>query len=142
MLKVYIDGGSRGNPGSSALGFVMFNEIMEEIYRFGKKIGHTTNNSAEYNALIEALAYIKNKSYNDQVIIYSDSELLVHQMNSRYRVKSGRILPLFHSAQQLMKHLPDVKIEHVRRDKNRIADWIVNRVLDDKPYNSAQNIHD
>ena len=90
MCRIFIDGGSRGNPGEGAIGFVVFNSKNEEVFRSGKKIGICTNNIAEYNALIEALEHVEKHrlSQNRNVEIYSDSELLVKQMNSIYKVKS------------------------------------------------------
>ena len=139
MCKIYIDGGSRGNPGEGAIGLAVVNSKNEEVYRFGKKIGLCTNNYAEYNALIEALEYVSSNflSGSKDVDIYSDSELLVKQMNSIYKVKSGNLLPLFKKARSVFDKDSRIRIKHISRDKNRTADWIVNRVLDGKPYNQT-----
>lgn len=136
MCKIYIDGGSRGNPGEGAIGFAVFNNENREVFRFGKKIGPCTNNYAEYNALIEALEYVvKNRlSGNKNVDIYSDSELLVKQMNKLYKVKSGNLLTLFKKARHVIENDDRIRIMHINREKNRTADWIVNRVLDGKHY--------
>ncbi|MFW6138559.1 MAG: ribonuclease HI family protein [Spirochaetota bacterium] len=136
MKRIYIDGGSRGNPGQGAIGIVGF-ENNREIYRYGRKIGRCTNNYAEYTALIEALKYIlgsKQSGLENQIIIYSDSELLVNQIRGTYRVKNQNIAPLYREAKELLEKLENVQIEHVRRENNCTADRIVNRVLDSKPY--------
>ena len=136
MCKIYIDGGSRGNPGEGAIGLAVVNSENEEVYRFGKRIGLCTNNFAEYNALIEALDYVATNrlSGNKNVDIYSDSELVVKQMNNIYKVKSGNLLPLFKKARGVFGKDNRIRIKHINREKNRTADWIVNRVLDGKPY--------
>ncbi len=140
MLKVYFDGGSRGNPGPAAIGYAVYDEHGNEIAREGKAIGRGTNNYAEYRALIEALRWLLRHSADgrekapQRTELYSDSELLVHQMNNRYRVKSPRLIPLFEEARRLMRELGYVELKHVRREENRVTDWIVNRVLDKKDY--------
>ena len=136
MCRIYIDGGSRGNPGEGAIGFVVFNGKNEEVFRFGRKIGICTNNIAEYRALLEALEHIENHrlSQNKSVAIYSDSELLVKQVNEVYKVKSGNLRPLFKKAMGVINKSDSIRIIHVKREDNHTADWIVNRVLDGKPY--------
>lgn len=138
-LRVFLDGGSRGNPGEAAIGFVVYEGDRREILRFGKSIGIATNNYAEYMALVEALRwlseYLDNHRHetNQPVEIYSDSELVVHQMNSRYRVRDPHIAPLFKEARGMIEKLGCVELKHIRREENKITDWIVNRVLDKKP---------
>jgi len=137
IRTVYIDGGSRGNPGESAIGYVVFDNFGNEVYRKGKRVGVQTNNYAEYSALIEALVYIqRNRTENtfEEIVINSDSGLLVNQINNHYKVKSENLLPLFHKAKKLLEVLPNVRVEYIRRKQNRTADWIVNRILDNKPY--------
>jgi ribonuclease HI len=136
LCKIYIDGGSRGNPGEGAIGFTVLNSENEEVFRFGKRIGPCTNNYAEYYALIEALEYIVKNCLSGckNVEIYSDSELLVKQINNVYKVKSGNLIPLFKKARDVFDNDGRIRIMHINREKNRTADWIVNRVLDEKPY--------
>lgn len=105
-----------------------------ELYRFGKQIGRCTNNVAEYSALIGVLEYLTSMAAGGPVVVYSDSELLVMQMTGRYRVKSGTLKPLYEKARELLKEMKDVRLVHIKRDKNKNADWIVNRVLDDREY--------
>ena len=136
MCEIYIDGGSRGNPGDSAIGFIILDNRGNELFRYGKKIGYHTNNFAEYSALIEVLGYITKNGFlyqdADHIIIYSDSELLVNQIRGRYKVKSKNIIPLFQKVQKLMNKQKNIKIDHIKREKNKAADWIVNRILDGK----------
>jgi ribonuclease HI len=158
-MKIFIDGGSRGNPGESALGVVVFDDEGKEVERFGKRIGNETNNYAEYAALIEALRYVAdrfeanpqtprskgisvfstNRSAGNpgEVTVYSDSELLVHQLSGRYKVRSENLQPLFRKAEKYLREMRFVHVEHIGRERNEIADWIVNRVLDGKPYRPA-----
>jgi ribonuclease HI len=139
-LKIYLDGGSRGNPGEAAIGFVVYGSDGKEIWRSGKSIGKATNNYAEYMALVEALRWISENidnyrvGKNKSVEIYSDSELVVRQINSLYRVRDPNILPLFEEARGMIEKLGCVELKHIKREENKITDWIVNRVLDKKPF--------
>ena len=137
MLKVYIDGGSRGNPGDAAIGVVVYNDKGEEIYRFGEKIGAKTNNVAEYSALIRALEHLVKMISNpdEKILIYSDSELLVKQINGIYKVKNKKLKTLYDKAKSLLKNFKNIEIKHIVREKNTVSDWIVNRVLDNREYN-------
>ncbi|MGQ9617268.1 MAG: ribonuclease HI family protein [Spirochaetota bacterium] len=140
ILRVFLDGGSRGNPGEAAIGFVVYEGNGKEIYRYGKSIGVATNNYAEYMALIEALRWLL--EYRDNyrhiinypIVICSDSELVVRQINSRYRVRDPHIAPLFKEARDMIEKIGCVELKHIRREGNKITDWIVNRVLDRKPF--------
>ncbi len=137
MLKIYIDGGSRGNPGDAAIGVVVCNDKGEEIYRFGEKIGAKTNNVAEYSALIRALENLVKMISNpdEKILIYSDSELLVKQINGIYKVKNKKLKTLYDKAKSLLKNFKNIEIKHIVREKNTVSDWIVNRVLDNREYN-------
>jgi ribonuclease HI len=138
-IEVFIDGGCRGNPGDGAFGFVI-RDTEKELFRYGEKINHCTNNSAEYHALIGALQYLIDNGFNKmkQITVYSDSELLVNQMNRRYRVRSRNLFPLFSRANKLTEKFRSISIEHIDRNDNRIADWIVKRIFDKKPISSSQ----
>jgi ribonuclease HI len=146
MLTVYIDGGSRGNPGPAAIGFVIFDKNLNEVHRFGRKVGVCTNNCAEYRALIEALHFL---AVNDslletcrEITVFSDSELLVHQMNGRYRVRDPKLILLHRDARDLQSALSvdstgnirTVRIRHIARENNRTADRVVNKILDGGDY--------
>ena len=139
-MLIYVDGGARGNPGPAAVGFVVFDDTKKELHRYGRSIGEHTNNYAEYTALIEALAYLRSKNINAEakgphnpITIYSDSELVVRQLNGEYKVKDDNLILLYSKARDLMDRIKAVRIRHIRRNKNKIADAIVNRVLDNRP---------
>jgi ribonuclease HI len=143
MYSIYIDGAARGNPGPSAAGFVVLDGKGEEIHRYGRALGSATNNCAEYKALIEALNYLLNLADQRHIgrridaqapVIYSDSELLVHQMNGRYRVRNPNLIELNRKAKELIGRIGYVRIVHIPRSQNRTADRIVNRILDGLEY--------
>lgn len=133
-LTIYCDGGSRGNPGPSAYGFVVVDGAAE-IYKEKKFIGNTTNNVAEYQGLIHALEWLEKyqrKNKVKQVTIILDSLLVVKQVNKEYKVKSKNLAGLFAQAFRLLGSLGDtkVKVRHVKREENFTADGLVNEALD------------
>ena len=133
-LVAHIDGGARGNPGPSGYGVYIVTEgspetggaPVVEIYGY---LGVTTNNIAEYAALLALLEYA-GSIRPDALLILSDSELLVRQMEGRYRVKDLRLRILHSAARRLIALLPDVTLRHVRREENREADALANRAMD------------
>ena len=128
-IIVYIDGGSRGNPGPAAAGFVLSDQEGNRLLAKGVFLGRKTNNEAEYNGLVKALeAALQFGAEN--VMIFSDSELLVKQITGQYRVKSENIRPLYQQANKLLGQFKNWKIQHVLRHKNTIADGLVNEALD------------
>lgn len=126
---MYVDGGARGNPGPAAAGYVVYDESMREVHRDGSFLGITTNNFAEYTAVIVALEYCRRRCPNCRVELYSDSELVVRQMSGRYRVRSESLKPLFTRACALVRKL-GANVSHIRREENKAADSIVNQTLD------------
>jgi ribonuclease HI len=92
-------------------------------------LGVTTNNEAEYRALIEGLKAVKEWK-PDRLEVYLDSKLVVEQMNGGYRIKAAELLPLHKQAQELIRELPEVKVAHVERAKNRGADHLANMAID------------
>lgn len=132
-FSIHTDGGSRGNPGSAAIGVVI--EGIGDKKEYGEHIGVTTNNEAEYQAVIFALKKLKQLVGNDQaeksyVIFYMDSELLVKQLNHKYKVKEENIQKLFLEVHNLRLDFGKVEFKHVLRGKNTEADKLVNQVLD------------
>ncbi|PZS10235.1 MAG: ribonuclease H [Chloroflexi bacterium] len=128
-LIVETDGASRGNPGLAGAGVVIKDEQGRNVETIGKFLGVTTNNQAEYHALItglEAAARYEPQS----VIVRMDSELLVKQMTGIYRVRHPEILPLFSKAADLSSRLPNVTFVHIPREKNPGADRIANMAID------------
>lgn len=128
-LIIHTDGASRGNPGKAGIGVAIFDKeyhLIEEACRF---IGETTNNIAEYQAMILA-AQKAIACHARKVIFKTDSELLVRQINGVYRVKSSNILSLYRELLELLKKIPAWEIQHVRREENVIADTLANRGVD------------
>ncbi len=129
MLTAYIDGASRGNPGDSAFGVRVCDADGQELTRFGGYLGRQTNNHAEYQGLIAALRWAGEHDV-EALRVRSDSQLLVRQMQGRYRVKSASLRPLWRQANALAQALALFRIEHVRREQNTDADSMANEVLD------------
>lgn len=127
-LKFFTDGGSRGNPGPSASGIVILTMNDDVLEGFGKYLGTTTNNVAEWTAVklaLEAIAKYRPK----QVHAYMDSELVCKQLNGQYRVKHPGLQPIYREVIALAKQY-DVSFEHVYREKNKLADAQVNKAID------------
>jgi len=129
-LSGRIDGGARGNPGPAGIGVLLEEEggARDEYYAF---LGTTTNNVAEYAALL-VLAVRSLKRGATELIIHSDSELLVKQMEGIYRVKSPRLQVLHAAARRLLARIPRVTLRHVPREENRDADRLANRAMDER----------
>jgi ribonuclease HI len=124
-----IDGASRGNPGPASYAVVMRDPNGKIILELGKKLGRDTNNVAEYYALLAALDYAATHNIH-ALRIRSDSELLVRQMQGRYKVKSPDLKPLYERASKLARQFEYFVVEHVRRESNREADALANLALD------------
>ena len=131
-----IDGASRGNPGPAAYAVVIRDAEGKLVLELAKKFGRDTNNVAEYYGLLAALDFAT--THGIQALrVRSDSELLVRQMQGRYKVKSEDLKPLHERASILSRQLKYFVIEHVRREQNRDADALANIALDSGPVNSA-----
>lgn len=125
-----IDGASRGNPGPASYAVILRDPSGKIILEFAKKLGRDTNNVAEYYALLAALDYASSHGISS-LRIRSDSELLVRQMQGRYKVKSPDLKPLHERASKLVRQLSYFVFEHVPREMNREADALANRALDE-----------
>lgn len=123
------DGGSRGNPGPAAFGFVLHDEHGNEVDRVGEVLGSTTNNVAEYTGLVRGLERARDHGVRE-INVLGDSELIVKQIKGEYRVKNAQLKPLWEQASQLMKGFDSASIAHVYRTDNAIADSLVNEALD------------
>ncbi len=134
MLVINCDGGSRGNPGPAAFGFVV-KEKGKIIEKGGGYIGTATNNVAEYTAVIEALKLLSEKKYRHQLSFYLDSQLVVSQLTGVYKVKDAKIRELVIRVHQFETDFESVMYYHIPREKNKEADLLVNLALD-------QAIHD
>lgn len=127
--SLYVDGASRGNPGPAAAGVYLINEEAKVVESFGKYLGETTNNMAEYEALLLGLKAAKKKKIT-KMDIFSDSELLVRQIQGKYRVLNPHLKKKYEEVIHLLKHFT-YTIHHVRREKNTLADQLANQAIDD-----------
>jgi ribonuclease HI len=130
MIRAYIDGGARGNPGPAGYGVRiedMDGNLIEELHG---ALGIATNNVAEYNGLLAALKWAVDHGQPD-VHIRADSELLVKQMRGEYKIKNAGLQPLAARARLLMMELGKVTFEHVRRELNTEADRLSNIAMDE-----------
>lgn len=131
ILEVYTDGGAKGNPGPASIGIVIY-QNKKKIFHLHKNIGWGTNNEAEYKALIEALIYIKEKipqlTSVGKIIFYSDSRLMVNQVNGIFKVKQGKIREYLLKIRELEMAI-DLPIVYrlIPREKNKEADRLVNQ---------------
>lgn len=128
-LILRTDGASRGNPGPAAAGVVIESEQGKLLAQGKKFLGQMTNNQAEYQALILGLQAVS-RYQPAAVQVYLDSDLVVQQMNGRYRVKDAGLLALYQEASQLVATLPQIQFQHVPRSKNSRADALANEALD------------
>ncbi len=132
-LHLFTDGGSRGNPGQSAIGVILEDPARGEVVReHYERIGIGTNNVAEYRALIEGMKIAK-RMHPNRLICHLDSELIVKQLNGEYRVKMDALKGYFDEIQELITQFPDVVFVHIPRSDNFRADALVNKALDEHP---------
>ena len=127
--RLSTDGGSRGNPGPAAYGYVLEAEDGTVLDARGDTIRVATNNVAEYRALVAGLTSALERGV-DELEVVSDSELLVRQMRGEYKVKSPTLRELVDEAQGLARRLGSVRYTAVRREHNELADRLVNEALD------------
>ncbi len=131
MKKIIVntDGGARGNPGPAGIGVVFSDSEEKVISTYHKYIGEATNNVAEYKALVWALELAKNYEF-DKIECRLDSELVVKQLNGEYKVKDQVLKELYSKVKELTFFKP-VSFSHVRREKNKLADKLVNQAIDE-----------
>ncbi len=134
-ITIFTDGGSRGNPGPSAAGFVIINDRQEVIAEGGEYLGITTNNQAEYQGVRLGLEEAKNLGFK-KVDFKIDSMLVVNQMKGYYKIKNRELWPIHERIRLLMADFARVTFTHVPRQLNQLADGMVNKTLD------AQKIKD
>jgi len=128
-LKIHIDGGSRGNPGPGGAGVVVRDDSDQPLLEAGYFLGRVTNNVAEYTALLRALdCAVQVKA--GELSVYSDSELLVRQINGKYRVRNAALRPLFKAAVDTLGKFTRWRIQHVCREDNQRADELANMAMD------------
>ncbi len=131
VLTIFTDGVARGNPGEGGFGVIIKDTAGTVIEEVGGYIGITTNNIAEYTALLTALK-VASKYTDGKIIVYSDSELMVRQLNGVYKVRNEGLLPLYQEAKRLTSRFNDFIIEHIPREKNKDADSLANKAVDTK----------
>jgi len=125
-----VDGAARGNPGAAGCGAVICDERGAVVKELSRYLGHTTNNVAEYEALLlglEALLQLGKK----RVRVQSDSQLLVRQVEGQYRVKDEKLKVLYQRAMTLLRRFDEYRILHVPRNLNKLADRLANQGIDD-----------
>jgi len=128
--RLYSDGGARGNPGPAAIGAVLY-EGTKIIGQVSESIGSTTNNQAEYRAILAGLELaLANKV--KELRCFLDSELVVEQLNRNYKVKDKELAKLFVKVWNLSQQFKKISFQHVRREQNKLADKLVNQALDKK----------
>jgi len=127
-LLVFTDGASRGNPGLAAAGVVVY-AAGGELHREGKALGVLTNNQAEYRALLLGLAAVRRLG-GERVEVAMDSELIVRQLEGRYKVKHAQLKPLYEEARLALAGFTAWRVRHVPRAENALADALANEALD------------
>ena len=128
-VKLYTDGGSRGNPGPAASGWVILNLQDKIIHESGYYLGQNTNNAAEYTALKKGLEDVL-KMGVARLQVYMDSLLIVNQVKGTYKVKSPELLPIYQEVKALIGKFEHISFTHVPRALNKEADRMVNETLD------------
>jgi secondary thiamine-phosphate synthase enzyme len=123
---IAVDGASKGNPGPAGIGIVIADESGKVIAEISEYIGQSTNNVAEYTALVRGLSEALHMGF-EHAVIATDSELMARQLSGKYRVKSPDIAPLFDSVLDLMGRFKTVSVNHVTRDKNKQADKLASK---------------
>jgi probable phosphoglycerate mutase len=128
-VVAYADGASRGNPGPSSFGAVVFDADGKELHTVSQAIGHGTNNQAEYRGAIGALEAALGLGAKE-IELRMDSELVVRQLSGRYKVRNPALLTLHNRIRYLRRQFDRVSIVHVPREQNKVADKLANQALD------------
>lgn len=130
-LRLHVDGASRGNPGEAGFGVHVTSPDGGEVASIYGYLGTATNNVAEYQALLHGLRFALARGASE-VDVFSDSELLVRQLEGRYRVKNAGLQPLHREASALLSRFGKARVRHVPRERNQQADALANRAVDEK----------
>jgi len=129
VWRLFSDGASRGNPGPAGAGALLYDPRGEIRARVARYLGETTNNVAEYQALIFGLQAARQHKVR-RLQVFADSELLVRQLTGRYRVKSPHLLPLWREAVRELQQFATWSVSHVPREENHLADELANQAID------------
>lgn len=135
MLKIYCDGGARGNPGPAAAAFVIFSPEGKILVKEGRSIGQATNNVAEYKAVIFALEWLieKERADGNDALFFLDSQLVVNQLNGKFKIKDKKLVELVFKIKELARNFSGKIIyRNIPREKNKITDSLVNQTLDNQ----------
>jgi ribonuclease HI/pterin-4a-carbinolamine dehydratase len=130
-VQLYADGGSRGNPGPSASGYVLMDMSDTVVLKAGEYLGVTTNNQAEYQALKLGLEHADSDFHARHVHVYMDSMLVVNQMKGIFKVKNRDLWPVHNACVELTHRFDKVEFDHVPRELNKLADEEVNKAMDE-----------
>lgn len=130
VLKIYTDGGARGNPGPAAAGIVIFDKQGKLIGKYSKFLGKATNNQAEYQAVIFALE--KAKELKGEVLkLFIDSDIIVNQLNQKYKIKNQGLASFFVKIWNAAQNFKSISYTYIPREQNKLADREVNLCLDE-----------
>lgn len=138
VLRLFTDGAARGNPGPAGLGMVIEDDQGMRLWGGCRYVGTATNNRAEYLALIDGLRKAVEWA-PDRLEVYLDSKLVVEQVSGRYKVRNADLQPLHQQAAQLLKGFARVTVSHVPRERNRGADALANRAIDEGTGKTARS---
>jgi ribonuclease HI len=129
LLNIYIDGAARGNPGPAGIGVVITDAKDQIIQNISRYIGDTTNNVAEYTALIFGMDEARNLGAKE-LVINTDSELLAKQLGGEYKVKNSALKDLYAKVKAMLSSFDEVRINQIEREKNKGADRLANKAID------------
>ena len=129
--KIFIDGAARGNPGEAGIGIMLKDGRGQKLKSLYKYIGRTTNNIAEYTALVYALQEALMLGLKE-IIVYSDSELLVKQLNNEYRVKNSNLKPYYEQFLHLRSGFNKLEVKQINRTENKESDRLANQAIDSR----------
>ncbi len=138
MIRIFTDGGARGNPGPAAIGVHIIDDQGSVLARIGKKIGIATNNVAEYTAVLEAMQWLLDHSdtwaTQSDIVFFLDSQLAVRQLTGLYKIKNPALLALVTKIEVCRRQLSNARVSfsHVPREENKLADALVNMALDNR----------
>lgn len=124
-----VDGAARGNPGDAGCGAAIYDENGRLVKELSRYLGRSTNNVAEYEGLLMGLEALLELEKKD-IVVQSDSQLMVRQLNGEYRVKDEKLKPLFDRATRLLRQFDSYRILHIRREMNKLADRLANLGID------------
>jgi ribonuclease HI len=130
-VVVWSDGAARGNPGPAGAGAVLTDEAGRVLERRGRFLGHQTNNYAEYRGLLLGLEAARQLGARE-VEVRADSELLIRQLEGKYKVRHAGLKPLHARAVELLKSFDRYAVRHVPREENKLADEMSNRAIDEQ----------